>query len=76
MAHADIPTTLTDHYPKEPVLARIWDWAGRTIQTMAENNPRLLRVQSLQAMTDAELDAQGITRDEIGHHVFHDVYYR
>ncbi len=48
-----------------------WDALTR----IAENNPRLKRVRKLQALSDAELDALGIARQDIPHLVFRDVYY-
>ncbi|MCX7564922.1 hypothetical protein OS189_01020 [Sulfitobacter sp. F26169L] len=40
-----------------------------------EGNARVLRVNALEAKTDAQLAAMGIKRDEIVHHVFKDLYY-
>ena len=76
MAHADIPVNPGDAYPKAPLWTRLIAWAERSLDDMAENNPRLLRVKRLQAMTDAELAALGIARDEIVHHVFRDACCR
>ena len=73
MAHA---TTYTDVYPKAPLLTRIGGWFVDTMETIAENNPRLRRARTLQAMTDAQLAALDIKREDIVHHVFKDTYYR
>ncbi|SMY07080.1 DUF1127 domain-containing protein [Flavimaricola marinus] len=72
MAHA-IPNN--DFYPKVDVLSRIGNWFSATIVSIAENNPRMRRVHTLQAMSDAQLAALGIKRDDIVHLVFRDVYY-
>ncbi|NIZ61506.1 DUF1127 domain-containing protein [Sedimentitalea sp. CY04] len=37
---------------------------------VAEANPRYLEVQKLQAMTDEQLAAKGLKRDDIVMHVF------
>lgn len=76
MAHADTPMNPTDVYPKAPLWTRLVAWAENALDEIAENNPRLQRVESLRAKTDAELAALGIARDEIVHHVFRDAYYR
>lgn len=73
MAHA---TTNTDYYPKDRVLARIGAWIVNLMETMAENNPRLKRARRLQAMSDAELAALNIKRDDIVRIAFGDMYYR
>ncbi|MCA8880300.1 MAG: DUF1127 domain-containing protein [Rhodobacteraceae bacterium] len=42
---------------------------------LAEASPRMRAIQKYQAMSDAELAARGLTRDEIVHHVFGDKFY-
>lgn len=73
MAHA---ATYTDVYPKAGVLTRLMAWTVATMDTIAETNPRMRRVRNLQAMTDTQLAALRIKREDIVHHVFRDVYYR
>ncbi|WP_146586869.1 DUF1127 domain-containing protein [Puniceibacterium confluentis] len=73
MAHA---ITFTDTYPKAPLLTRIADGLANWIDSVAENHPRMRAVRALRAMSDTQLAARGITRDEIVHHVFKDTYYR
>ena len=68
-------TTNTDLYPKAGVLTRLAAWVLETIEQIAENNPRLVRVRKLQAMSDAQLAALRIRREDIVHHVFRDVYF-
>lgn len=48
---------------------------GRVLVAMSNNDARLRKVASLQAKTDEELQAMGIKRDDIVHHVFRDLYY-
>jgi len=73
MAHA---IANTDLYPKGGALTSIAAWVTDTIRTIGETNPRLVRVRTLQAMTDAQLAALGVERDQIVHLVFRDAYYR
>lgn len=40
--------------------------------TMAEQSPRMREIERLQAMSDADLAARGLTRDRIIQHVFRD----
>jgi hypothetical protein len=48
---------------------------GRAFVTATEANSRIDRVQALNALSDEELAARGIRRDQIVHHVFRDLYY-
>ncbi len=48
---------------------------GRAMVAAGNNDSRLRKVTALQAKTDAELNAMGIKRDDIVHHVFRDLYY-
>lgn len=48
---------------------------GRALIMIAENNPRLKRMQALQAKTDEELAEMGLKRDQIVQYVFRDAYY-
>jgi hypothetical protein len=73
MAHA---TITTDFYPKDRVLARFGAWVLSKLDTIAENNPRLKKARHLQGLSDAELAALGIQRDNIVRIAFADVYHR
>ncbi|MFY0632441.1 MAG: DUF1127 domain-containing protein [Vannielia sp.] len=42
---------------------------------MAEANPRMKAVNRLSAMSDEELAARGLKREDIVRHVFRDIYY-
>ena len=48
---------------------------GRAMLLQSAANARLERVERLRAKSDAELAELGITRDQIVHHVFRDLYY-
>lgn len=48
---------------------------GRAMIVNREMDTRLRRIAALREKSDAELDAMGLTRDRIVHHVFRDIYY-
>ena len=48
---------------------------GHALVKSAESSSRMKKLQALQAKSDEELAALGLTRDEIPHHVFSDLYY-
>ncbi|MAC77181.1 MAG: DUF1127 domain-containing protein [Rhodobacteraceae bacterium] len=48
---------------------------GHALVAVAEANPRMKKVQALQRMTDEELAARGLKREDIVRVVFHDVLY-
>lgn len=48
---------------------------GNGLVAAAENSSRMKRIQALQSMTDAQLAAIGIKRDDIVRHVFSDLFY-
>ena len=48
---------------------------GTAMIVSSSYNARVHKVQALQAKSDEELAAMNIKRDEIVHHVFHDLYY-
>jgi len=58
-----------------PLISRILAGLGDAIVAIGEANPRLRRVEALQRLSDAELAAKGLRREDIVRHVFHDVYY-
>ena len=67
--------TLTDFYPKRPLMTRLLDKLALWTNAVADQNPYMRRVRTLQGMTDRQLAAVGVPRDQIVHHVFRDVYY-
>ena len=62
-----IPTTRT-----RPTF---WQSIGRAFMAYADARSRRDQVMALQAKTDEELEAMGIRRDRIVHHVFRDLIY-
>ena len=46
-----------------------------TLVRIAENNSRLREAERLNALTDDQLAARGLKREEIARHVFRDMYY-
>lgn len=53
-------------------------WFSRVNTRLMENSSgaaRVNTVRALQAKSDAELARMGISRDEIVHHVFRDIYF-
>lgn len=71
MAHA---LSYTDAYPKTPLLTRIAEGFAGWIDRYAENHPQMRGVRALQAMSDEQLAARGLTRDEIVTHVFRNTF--
>ncbi|EPX84813.1 hypothetical protein [Salipiger mucosus] len=63
-----VPQNDTEH---RGILARIFDG----LVALAEANPRLKKAEKLLAMSDAELEARGIRRDEIVQHGFRGQMY-
>ncbi|MGB8622957.1 MAG: DUF1127 domain-containing protein [Paracoccaceae bacterium] len=48
---------------------------GRTLVRMAENNPQMKQIEKLNAISDAELERRGTTREAVVRHIFRDRYY-
>ena len=48
---------------------------GNALIRLGESNSRMKQVEFLQSLSDAERAKRGISRDEIAHYVFKDVYY-
>ncbi|KUP90734.1 hypothetical protein [Tritonibacter horizontis] len=48
---------------------------GNGLVTMAESNQRLKRARNLMDLSDAELAARGIKREDIVKHAFGDIMY-
>ena len=53
------------------LLGRIWRGLGECSLGAA----RLRQVEALRALSDEELAARGLTREEIVHHAFRDLYF-
>lgn len=58
-----------------PILSRLFGALGNFIVAVGEANPRLRRVEALQRLSDEQLAAKGLRREDIVRHVFGDVYY-
>ncbi|MBU2962514.1 DUF1127 domain-containing protein [Citreicella sp. C3M06] len=58
-----------------PFLSRFFAALGNAIVAIGEANPRLRRVEALQRLSDEQLAAKGLRREDIVRHVFRDVYY-
>ena len=56
-------------------VTRILTAIGNGFVSIAESNHRVRRVNRLSAMSDAELAARGLKREDIVRHVFSDVLY-
>lgn len=67
--------TATARHESAPFFTRLLSGIGNAIVAVGEANPRLRRVEALQRMSDEQLSARGIKREDIVRHVFHDVYY-
>lgn len=48
---------------------------GETLALASEAGRRVRRVEALNDLTDDELAARGLKREQIVHHVFRDLYY-
>lgn len=73
MAH--FSTSAPAHHSILRVLAAPFMAIGNFLIAIGEAQSRAEQVKRLHDMSDAELAANGITRDEIVHHVFKDIYY-
>lgn len=66
--------TLTDT-PRRPLLGRMLSALGQAMIAHMERHSRLEQIRRLQALTDAELAAKGLRREDIPRYVFRDVFY-
>lgn len=48
---------------------------GNALVRMGERNSRVQQATYLHSLSDAELEARGMKREDIVHYVFKDVYY-
>ncbi|WP_050929251.1 leucyl-tRNA synthetase [Aestuariivita boseongensis] len=48
---------------------------GEALVTLSETNSRVRRVEALQALSDDQLAAKGLKREDIARHVFGDMFY-
>ncbi|SPF79811.1 DUF1127 domain-containing protein [Pseudoprimorskyibacter insulae] len=57
------------------IFSNIFAAIGRAFVHAAESNHRMQKIQYLTSLSDAELAARGIKREDIARHVFRDVFY-
>ncbi len=72
-------TQATDiQFARPGFMARVGAGLDRVLTAlvaMAEANPRMKAVKRLSEMSDEQLDARGLKREDIVRHVFRDIYY-
>lgn len=73
MAYADTHNSIGT-YLIEPV-ARLPRKLFGALMHLAENNSRLKLAHALNAMSDEDLAARGLRRENIGQHVWGDMFY-
>ena len=60
---------------KPSVAARVWSVITGFFESVLEAQGRSAAVTRLQNMTDAQLAAEGVCRDDIVRYVFRDIYH-
>lgn len=71
-------TTQSDFSPSRPERRGASGVLKAIAQVFSVNrsmNSRMTQIARLQAMSDEDLSALGMKRDEIVHHVFRDIFY-
>ncbi|ETX30173.1 hypothetical protein [Roseivivax isoporae] len=61
--------------PSTGVFSQVAEGFTRGLTFLIENNPRYARIEKINRMSDAELEAQGVTRAEVVRRVFRDRFY-
>lgn len=56
------------------VVMRFFTAFGETLVLIGESNPRIRRIQALAALSDSELAARGLRREDIARHVLSDAF--
>ncbi len=74
MAHTALNTVPTV-FGVLNLLAKPFNALGKGLVALAEADTRYKKLNSLMAMSDAELAERGLKRDELVHHTFSDSYY-
>lgn len=69
-----ISTDITARARKRPV-HRFLLWCARAIEAHAERQSRQAQILAFDALSDEELAARGLRRDQIAYHVFRDRFY-
>lgn len=57
------------------LLRRIADFMSASIEARGYRMSRRDRIEALEAKSDAELAAMGLSRDQIAYHVYRDLFY-
>ncbi|MEO1732761.1 MAG: DUF1127 domain-containing protein [Pseudomonadota bacterium] len=57
------------------LVQRVFSWLGGALMHVAETNQRVRQAEALMALSDAELAARGLKREDIARHVFSDSYW-
>ena len=68
-------TTNTHSAPWGISLRGVFRAMGEALVTLTEANTRVRRAEALQALSDDELAAKGLKREDIPRHVFGDLFY-
>ncbi|GGB00298.1 DUF1127 domain-containing protein [Allosediminivita pacifica] len=66
---------ITHSAPSHSRIGNVFAHVGAVLTKMTESNHRVRQAKRLHEMSDAELAARGLKRDEIAHHVFRDLFY-
>ncbi|MGH1368138.1 MAG: hypothetical protein ACRBCL_05935 [Maritimibacter sp.] len=74
MAYTATVTT-NDFASAHPVYARVLEALKNFGTAYVDARSRRSEIEALEAMTDAQLAARGLTRDGITRHVFSDTFY-
>lgn len=70
MAHVS-----TTHIPTTNSIASFLNRVLEGLISISETNHRIVEVERLQTMSDAELAKRGLRREDIARHVFRDLFY-
>lgn len=63
------------HHTQSNLLAAAIDALGRFFVTITESNFRVREAERLQRLSDSQLAARGLRREDIARHVFKDLYH-
>jgi len=63
------------HSQSRGLLSRIGDNFVRAFNVASEAKGRIARVEALQSLSDEQLAAKGLRREDIARHVFRDLFY-
>lgn len=69
-AHNDVATP-----PRRNIVMDVFHAIGRGLMHLTESNQRVRELEWLQTLSDAQLKARGLRRDQLAHYVFRDILY-